>query len=126
MDANVDGKVDLVVTHTKEQLRLLINRSERTGKSIGFQLKGTVCSRDAIGATIRFTCNGQQRALWLLAGDGYMCSNERILRAGLGDATRIENVSIAWPDGQNELVGTLETGTDYLLVQGQSAFNLGQ
>ena len=126
MDANVDGKVDLVVTHTKEQLRLLINRSERTGKSIGFQLKGTVCSRDAIGATIRFTCNGQQRALWLLAGDGYMCSNEKILRAGLGDATRIENVSIAWPDGQNELVGTLETGTDYLLVQGQSAFNLGQ
>ena len=126
MDANLDGKMDLVVTHTKEQLRLLINRSEKTGKSIGFQIKGTACSRDAIGATIQFTCNEQQRAMWLLAGDGYMCSNEKILRAGIGDAERIENVSIVWPDGETEQVGTLETGTDYLLVQGQPAFQLPQ
>ena len=126
IDANLDGKTDLVITHTKEQLRLLINRSEKTGKSIGFQIKGTACSRDAIGATIRFTCNEQQRAMWLLAGDGYMCSNEKILRAGVGDAERIENVSIVWPDGETEQVGTLETGTDYLLVQGQPAFQLRQ
>ncbi|MDA7492495.1 FG-GAP-like repeat-containing protein [bacterium] len=126
MDANLDGKMDLVVTHTKEQLRLLINRSEKTGKSIGFQIKGTSSSRDAIGATIRFTCNDQPRALWLLAGDGYMCSNEKILRAGLGNAKRIENTRITWPDGQTEQLGTLETGTDYLVVQGQAAFNLRQ
>ena len=124
MDANLDGKLDLVVTHTKEQLRLLINRSEKTGKSIGFQIKGTTSSRDAIGATIRFTCNDQERSLWLLAGDGYMCSNEKILRAGLGDATRVENVRITWPDGQTEQLGRLETGTDYLIIQGQAAFNL--
>ncbi|MDB4749273.1 FG-GAP-like repeat-containing protein [Rubripirellula sp.] len=124
MDVNRDGKTDLVLTHTKEQLRLLVNRTENAGKSIGFQIKGTTCSRDAIGSTIQFTYKDQPRTLWLLAGDGYMCANEKILRAGLGDATQVENVSITWPDGKTEQVGTLETGTDYLLVQGKAAFNL--
>jgi hypothetical protein len=55
-----------------------------------------------------------------------MCSNEKILRAGVGNAKRIENTSITWPDGQTERLGTLETGTDYLIVQGQAAFNLRQ
>ena len=124
MDANRDGKTDLVVTHTKEQLRLLVNRTEKAGKSVGFQLKGTTCSRDAIGATIRFTCKDQPRVLWLLAGDGYMCSNEKIIRAGVGDASLIENVSVTWPDGQTEQLGNLEAGTDFLIVQGQAAFDL--
>lgn len=124
MDANLDGKMDLVVTHTKEQLRLLINQSEKAGNSIGFQVKGTTCSRDAIGAIVRFTCNGQERSMWLLAGDGYMCSNEKILRAGVGDAQRVDNVRVIWPDGQTQEVGTLETATDYLLIEGQAAFQL--
>lgn len=126
MDINRDGKTDLVVTHTKEQLRLLINRTEKAGQSIGFQIKGTTCSRDAIGATIRFTCNDQHRTLWLLAGDGYMCSNEKILRAGLGDAAVVDNVSITWPSGKTEQLGTLQAGADYLLIEGQTAFRLKQ
>ncbi|MDC0326168.1 ASPIC/UnbV domain-containing protein, partial [bacterium] len=85
---------------------------------------GTTCSRDAIGATIRFTCNDQHRTLWLLAGDGYMCSNEKILRAGLGDAAVVDNVSITWPSGKTEQLGTLPTGADYLLIEGQTAFRL--
>ena len=126
MDVNRDGKLDLVVTHTKEQLRLLVNQTESSGNTIGFQLKGTQSSRDAIGSTIQFTCDGQPRTLWLLAGDGYMCSNEKILRAGLGTTPSIENASITWPSGRTEKIGTLKAGWNYLLVEGEAAFKMKQ
>ncbi|NND99758.1 MAG: RNA-binding protein, partial [Pirellulaceae bacterium] len=126
-DVNRDGRNDVLITHMDEQARLLINQSEDENHQIAFQLVGSSVSRDAIGAVVRFTAGGRSRTLWSLAGDGYMCANERLLRAGLGTADQIKDLTIAWPDGTVDSIGTLNADTEYLVVQGDGqAFELSQ
>ena len=123
IDVNRDGLVDMMITHMSEQIRLLVNHTQADHHFVNFRLVGTRNSRDAIGAVIRFDANGRTRTLWWLAGDGYMCSNERIVRAGVGNADRIENVTVTWQNGTVQELGPLDTDAEYLIVEGtDSAF----
>ena len=125
-DVNRDGRMDAVVTHTRERIGLLLNEGDLENHCIAFQLVATDCSRDAVGAIIRFRVNGEPRTLWRLAGDGYFCSNEKTLLAGIGDATKVTDVTITWQDGSVDEIGTLPADTRYLLVQGQGEFVLDE
>ena len=120
IDANVDGLTDVLVTHTYEPAKLLINQTQTANKQIEFQLVGTNCSRDAVGAVITFSEGGRQRRLWRSSGDGFMCSNEPILRAGMASSSKAKEVSVRWPDGSTEHFGTLDAGNRFLLIQGQA------
>jgi hypothetical protein len=82
-------------------------------------LIGTNSSRDSVGAIVRFIVGGRQRALWSVAGDGYLCSNERFLHAGLGGYSTIESVSVTWRDGTVEQFGSLPADATHLLIQGK-------
>jgi hypothetical protein len=127
VDVNRDGLVDVMITHMSEQLRLLVNRTQAPNDRIAFTLVGRRNSRDAVGAVIRFQCNGRGRTLWSLAGDGYMCSNERVLRAGLGQADQVDNVTVTWQDGTVEQIGSLSANAQYVIVQGdEEAFTVDQ
>lgn len=117
-DVNRDGRNDVVVTHTREQIALLINAGADRNNRVAFKLAGTHCSRDAVGAIIRFHVNGEARTLWMLAGDGYFCSNEKTLLAGLGEASEVTDVTVTWQDGAVDELGTLKANTQYLIVQG--------
>ena len=119
-DVNRDGRNDFFVSHTHEQVRLIINRSHTQNNRIAFKLVATSCSRDAVGAVIRFECDGQRRTLWRLSGDGYLCSNEKTLLAGLGSAKQISQLTVTWQDGSVDQIGTLDANRQYLITQGQS------
>jgi hypothetical protein len=121
IDVDGDGRNDIMITHTFEQLRLLVNRTRDENDRISFKLVGTQSSRDAIGAVVRFDCAGRERTLWCLSGHGYMCSDEQILRAGLGQADRVENVTVTWQDGSIDEIGTLDANAQYVIVQGDEA-----
>lgn len=120
MDVDRDGRDDLMITHCAEQVRLLVNQSDDENHRIAFRLIGTQSARDAIGAIVRFQSDGRARTLWQLAGDGYLCSNERTLRAGLGNDHEVTNVMITWPDGSITEIGTLAADAEYLIVQNET------
>jgi len=117
-DVNRDGLSDVIVTHTREQIGLLLNQSSRENNRIAFKLVATDCSRDAVGAIVRFQVAGQPRTLWMLSGDGYFCSNEKTLLAGIGPADEIADLTVTWQDGSVDEIGTLEANSQYLVVQG--------
>ncbi len=118
IDVDRDLADDLIVTHQNAPPTLLVNRTETDNRRIGFQCIGTESSRDAIGAIVRFVASGRQRVIWLLPGDGYMSSNERILKAGIGASDRVEGVTVMWSSGTRESFGTLSAGGTYLLIEG--------
>jgi tetratricopeptide (TPR) repeat protein len=118
-DVNRDGRMDVIVTHTREQIGLLINETSGQNNRVAFKLVATQCSRDAIGAVIRFHVNGQSRTLWMLSGDGYFCSNEKTLLAGLDEASEVTDVTVTWQDGSVDEISTLEANSQYLIVQGE-------
>jgi tetratricopeptide (TPR) repeat protein len=118
LDANRDGLVDVFVTHLFEPVSLLINQTETRSSSQGFVLKAIEGQRDAIGATVTSEVGGRTRSSQLLAGDGYMCTNQRRISIGMGAATVCGDVRVRWPSGNDESFGDIVAGEDVLLVEG--------
>ena len=124
-DINVDGRNDVFITHMNEQIRLLLNESTDTNHRIGFRLVATDCSRDAVGAVVRFSVGNETRTAWMLSGDGYFCSNEKTLITGLSEHPFVTEVEVTWADGTKDNFGTLDADHCHLLVQGsEKAFQL--
>ncbi len=125
LDADRDGRSDLLVTHLFDPIALLINQTQTNSKQIRFFVHGRRSHRDAIGTKITINTRGQTIAGQLLAGDGYQCSQERCIKFGLGDAKRVDSAMVVWPDGSSNAFKTLPAGKDYLLIEGsQHAFAL--
>ncbi|OYP29885.1 FG-GAP-like repeat-containing protein [Rhodopirellula sp. MGV] len=123
-DVDRDGRNDLVVTHVAEPSSILINHTDTTGHSLRFFLKATESVRDAVGAKVTMTINGRSKTFQLLAGDGYMCTNEKCIHVGLSNATEVTDVSVTWPSGNVTNYGNVAAGHDYLLVESQDLFEL--
>ncbi len=120
LDANRDGRTDLVVTHQTEPVALLINHSKPAGDWLELQLVGRSCSRDAIGATIHLQSGNQQWTAGQISGNGFLCSNERVIRVGMGSASGDCDVVVSWPDGQQQRFHQLSLNSRWLLVQGDA------
>ena len=118
IDVDQDLADDLIVTHQDAPPVLLANRTETDNRRIGIRCIGTASSRDAIGAIVQFIAEGRRRRIWLLSGDGYMGSNERILKAGIGSSDRVEDATVTWPSGKVESFGSLDAGRTHLLIEG--------
>jgi len=124
LDANRDGKVDLAVTHQTEPVALLMNESSPTGHWISLELKDKTGSRDAIGTQLVVTHGKETWTTQKVAGHGYLCSNEALVRIGLGELPDQATVDLQliWPDGTVQLITGLECDTEWLLIQGDQAF----
>lgn len=121
LDADRDGKMDLIVTHLYDPVALLMNRSTTDFKQLRVFCRATKTHRDAIGTRVRFSVGDQTYQQQLIAGNGFQCSNEACIVFGVGHAKTLTNAEVAWPDGSTESLGALISGKDYLVVQGQGA-----
>uniref|UniRef100_UPI003568C72D CRTAC1 family protein n=1 Tax=Stieleria sp. TaxID=2795976 RepID=UPI003568C72D len=117
LDADRDGRTDLIVTHLFDPVALLINRSETSAEQTRFFLRATATHRDAIGARVRFTANDRTIEQSLLAGNGFQCANEACIVVAVPDVETLEDVNVTWPDGSDESLGDLTGGRDYLISQ---------
>ncbi len=118
LDADRDGRSDLLVTHLFDPVALLINQTKTDLHQVRFFLKATRSHRDAIGAKIELQADGRRLVGQLFAGDGFQCSNERCVTFGTGASRQFNDVKITWPDGTVEKLGSLDAGNDYLVIQG--------
>ncbi len=121
LDVNRDGLTDFAVTHQTEPVALLVNRSADPGQWLEIKLSGRDCSRDAVGAIVQVTSAGQSWTAPLTSGDGYLCSNERLLRFGLGRKAADCDVTVVWPDGSRQTHVGLQPESRWLLVQGEAS-----
>jgi hypothetical protein len=121
IDWNGDGREDLVVTHLDTPAALLTNTTPETGGFIAVELKGTICSRDPIGTTVRCTSPNGTRLRQLTAGDGYLSANQKQLIFGLGRSPGPVSLEIVWPSGQSEQHENVPVGRRVLVVEGQRA-----
>lgn len=118
LDWNRDGRPDFVAQRLETPAALVTNRTLRTGHFLSVKLTGTESARDAIGATVSFTAGGQPQLAQLVAGDGYMASNERQLFFGLAAATTIERLEVAWPSGRRSVFTNLDADQELHIIEG--------
>jgi len=118
LDANLDGLMDFAVSSIDARASLVINQTSKPGHFLNVRLVARNSARDAIGA--RITVRGSSKT-WtrdLLAGDGYMASNERLVQFGLGTLTELSEVQIEWPSGTISRIAAPPVNQTYIAVEG--------
>ncbi len=119
LDYNQDGALDLLINHLDQPLALLRNETKTDGQSLQFELVGSRCERDAVGARVEIQVDGQPRFAWVTAGDGYMCSDEPLVEFGIPPGADVDRVEIRWPSGTVQTFDAMLKPGRYLMVEGQ-------
>ena len=96
-DLTNDGRLDVVISNNGAAPEILKNVSGEGHHWLGLTLQGTACNRDAIGAKITWSFGGQTRSRIKTAGGSYLSSHDPRVVVGIGAATKIDWIEIAWP-----------------------------
>ncbi len=119
VDFDRDGRLDFVVGHLDRPLAVLRNETAGQGQWLQFELVGTESERDATGTIVTLFSGDQQWRGWVTAGDGYFCSDQRVLEIAMGDATEIDRVEVAWPSGRQSSFDNIDVNSRYLLIENE-------
>lgn len=119
VDWDADGDLDLWLRNrTAPQVRFM--RNNYAGKSgfLAIRLRGTTCNRDAVGARVELRLADKTLIKSVGASNNYMTQTSRWIHFGLGSDSRIESLTVKWPDGTRSHFSDVEPGRRYLLTQG--------
>jgi hypothetical protein len=110
-DANGDGALDLYVRSVGSPEAIYFGTRRFDEHFLRLRLSGTpgVDNRDGIGCRVTAKLRGGRTIL--LETDnasGYLASGSPIAHLGLGRATRVESLTVRWPSGKVQELGTIE------------------
>ena len=117
LDADHDGRLDIVLRNFYQAAGLLQNR-QGSGHWIGFELEGTRSNRDAVGARIRVRSGELWQTRVVTTGSGYLSSSSLRQHFGLGNATHVDEVVIDWPSGERSELRNLEVDRLHSVTEG--------
>jgi hypothetical protein len=104
-DFDNDGRIDLVVTSLRGQVRLFRNVTANGNHWIALALSGTRSNRMGIGARIRITLpDGSRQYNEATTSTGYAASSDVRVHFGLGAAQTLREIEIRWPSGVRQLL----------------------
>ena len=96
-DYQNDGRVDILIASNGQQPVLLRNNGAEGSHWLGLKLEGRSCNRDAVGARVRWSIDGQSRSLIKNNGGSYLASHDPRVLIGLGSSEKIDWLEIEWP-----------------------------
>jgi hypothetical protein len=116
-DLDNDGSTDLVINNNNGPLRVLLNRAGGANAWLGLRLLSG--KRDAYGARVEVKRQGLPTLWRRVRADGsYLSANDPRILVGLGSVSKIDSLTVHWPDGKNEDFGVPAIGQYTNLVEG--------
>jgi enediyne biosynthesis protein E4 len=98
-DLTNDGMEDVLVRHVGGlPIALYENRFPKTSW-LRVTLRGVRSNREGIGARLVAVSNGRQFVRELFPNNGFMGQNAAHVHFGLGNATKLDQLTIRWPSG---------------------------
>lgn len=101
-DLDNDGSVELIVTNMGEAPSVLQNRVKYANHWISLRLIGTASNRSAIGARVTIEADGRKFVDEVRSGSSFNSSSDLRLHFGLGQAEKIDLLTVRWPTGKTE------------------------
>lgn len=98
-DIDNDGNIDLLVLNNGGPARLLRNNNDSGNSWLIVDARTLECRRAAIGARVEVTADGRTWRREVRPHSSYLSSSDPRVHFGLGNAKRVEHLSIIWPDG---------------------------
>lgn len=100
-----DGKLDAVINVMDGHPVILRDVSPDKNHWLELKLVGGAKSpRDAVGTTVYVTANGMKQRGDVLSGGSYASTSDPRPHFGLGQAVKVEDIEVHWPDGKVEHV----------------------
>ena len=117
-DYDHDGDLDIVVTTNNGPARLFRNDGGNRNNVLRVETVGTTSNRDGIGARVEVSVRGAR--LWQIVktGSSYASQSELPLTFGLGGATTVDGVRVAWPSGRVDVMGALQANQSITIQEG--------
>lgn len=106
-DFDNDGDVDVVVNNLDGPPTLLRNDGGNRNHWIMIKCVGTRSNRSGIGTRVRVTTGGHSQIAEVMSGSSYYSQNDFRLHFGLGRASRVDRVELAWLSGVKETLRDL-------------------
>jgi hypothetical protein len=103
-DLDNDGKIDIVVTVLNGKPQLLMNRSPNHNHWIILKLVGVADNRDGLGTKVKITTVSGVQYNEATTAVGYNSSSDKRVYFGLGNATVVDRIELAWPTGVRQVL----------------------
>ncbi len=98
-----DGSLALLTTEIGGPARLYRNVAANRGHWLEVRAVDPALHRDAYGAEVTVRAGGKSWVRWIDPAGSYQCSSDPRAHFGLGQADRVDEVRILWPDGRKEI-----------------------
>jgi hypothetical protein len=127
-DYDNDGKIDFYVVNNGEESYeddsdrhgvLYHNDSSGNNNWLKVKLQGTTSNRDAFGTKLKLTVGDITQIREHVSGEGYFSSNAQEVHFGLGDATKIDSLTITWPSGKMQSLDNVTVNQTISLIEPQ-------
>ena len=107
-DLDDDGDLDIVTNDLNSEPQVFISdlAQRKRIRWLKVVLAGTVSNRDGLGATVRVHAGGQTYMKYNDGKSGYLSQSALPLYFGLGDASKIDSIEVAWPSGRKQVLTT--------------------
>jgi enediyne biosynthesis protein E4 len=119
-DFDNDGRLDLLVSNANARPLLYRNIQPTGNHWVQFALKGTRSNTFAVGARLWVTSGGQTQVGFVNGGNGFASQSSLRVHFGLGQATQIERLEVAWPSGARQTFVNLQPNRIYAIVEDQA------
>lgn len=118
-DLDNDGRVDVVVSRTNSFAAVLRNELATGNHWLGIELVGKP-QPDAIGALLTLEVDGMKLVRARKGGGSYLSSSDPRILFGLGQASKVGNLTIRWPRGRVETWDNLPIDRYVRVVEGDA------
>ncbi|MEW5977504.1 MAG: CRTAC1 family protein [Acidobacteriota bacterium] len=115
-DYDNDGRLDVLVANNGEPPLLLHNNTRNGHHWVGVRLVGSTCNRDAIGARLTWSAEGEKKTRFKASGGSYLSSHDPREILGLGKAQKLDSLEIKWPAPSGKVERFTEVPTDRYFV----------
>ena len=120
VDLDNDGALDLVVNNLNAPAAIYRNQGGR-GAYLRVQLEGSGANTAGIGAKVIVRAGGKTQLVEQMPTRGFQSSVDPRLHFGLGAATRIDSLTVIWPDRRFQVLTDVPANQAITLSQADAA-----
>ena len=126
-DIDNDGDLDLLITSNGGPVQLLLNEGGNRNNALLVRMIGSTSltasgpksNRDGIGARLTLIAGGRTYVDQVSSGSSYLTQHDMRVHVGLGSATKVDRLEIAWPDGRVDVMENLPVNHIITVREGQ-------
>ncbi|MFI5454436.1 MAG: CRTAC1 family protein [Isosphaerales bacterium] len=119
-DFRNDGRLDLVVRQVGGGPVLLFENQFPKAHYLTVSLRGMASNKLGIGARLTATVSGRELTRELYPQNSFRSQMPSRVHFGLGDATRIDRLTVRWPSGAVQMIDDLAADRHVVITEGKT------